>query len=83
MLQRCLAHMKRASNKVSFSSLLQSKSHRPRICRNSSEFLPEVFEVEEQGIVCYTDENGEVICEGYDEGPRFTQQHSDDYSDQR
>ncbi|KAI4329028.1 hypothetical protein L6164_021335 [Bauhinia variegata] len=30
-----------------------------------------VFEDQSQGIVCYTDESGEVICEGYDEGPRF------------
>lgn len=24
--------------------------------------------------MCYEDEKGEVICEGYDEGPRFGQQ---------
>ncbi|KAG7581923.1 hypothetical protein ISN44_As08g015510 [Arabidopsis suecica] len=29
-----------------------------------------VFEDPTQGIICYTDDNGEVICEGYDEGPR-------------
>ncbi|KAF8052481.1 hypothetical protein N665_1555s0006 [Sinapis alba] len=29
-----------------------------------------VFEDPIQGIICYTDDNGEVICEGYDEGPR-------------
>ncbi|KAL0855270.1 hypothetical protein Bca101_060423 [Brassica carinata] len=29
-----------------------------------------VFEDPIQGIICYKDNNGEVICEGYDEGPR-------------
>ncbi|KAL0857580.1 hypothetical protein Bca101_062734 [Brassica carinata] len=29
-----------------------------------------VYEDPVQGIICYTDDNGEVICEGYDEGPR-------------
>jgi len=30
-----------------------------------------VFEDQLRGIVCYRDENGEMICEGYDEGPRL------------
>ncbi|KAK4267135.1 hypothetical protein QN277_023958 [Acacia crassicarpa] len=30
-----------------------------------------VYEDQSEGIVCYQDENGELICEGYDEGPRF------------
>lgn len=38
--------------------------------------LYQVFEDESKGIVCYEDANGEVICEGYDEGPRFSQQNS-------
>ncbi|KAF8048197.1 hypothetical protein N665_2616s0004 [Sinapis alba] len=29
-----------------------------------------VYEDPVQGIICYTDDNGEIICEGYDEGPR-------------
>ncbi|XP_056845144.1 uncharacterized protein LOC130496755 [Raphanus sativus] len=29
-----------------------------------------VYEDPVQGIICYTDDSGEVICEGYDEGPR-------------
>nr|GLL35069.1 uncharacterized protein LOC109192516 [Ipomoea trifida]GMD30378.1 uncharacterized protein LOC109192516 [Ipomoea batatas] len=33
-----------------------------------------VFEDKSKGIVCYRDENGEITCEGYDEGPRFCQQ---------
>lgn len=35
-----------------------------------------MFEDKSNGIVCYKDENGELICEGYDEGPRFSQQIS-------
>ncbi|XP_061356845.1 uncharacterized protein LOC133301241 [Gastrolobium bilobum] len=30
-----------------------------------------VYEDKSQGIVCYQDERGEIICEGYDEGPCF------------
>lgn len=30
-----------------------------------------VFEDKSQGIVCYREDNGEITCEGFDEGPRF------------
>ncbi|KAL5199841.1 hypothetical protein ABZP36_021044 [Zizania latifolia] len=30
-----------------------------------------VFEDQLRGIVCYRDDKGELICEGYDEGPRL------------
>uniref|UniRef100_A0A0D9VLW1 Protein TONSOKU n=1 Tax=Leersia perrieri TaxID=77586 RepID=A0A0D9VLW1_9ORYZ len=30
-----------------------------------------VFEDQVRGVVCYRDDKGEVICEGYDEGPRL------------
>ncbi|KAB1218279.1 hypothetical protein CJ030_MR3G026159 [Morella rubra] len=33
-----------------------------------------VFEDQSNGIICYRDDKGEVICEAYDEGPRFQQQ---------
>ncbi|KAF8697952.1 hypothetical protein HU200_035451 [Digitaria exilis] len=33
-----------------------------------------VFEDQLRGIVCYIDEKGEMICEGYDEGPRLGMQ---------
>ncbi|GMI77835.1 hypothetical protein like AT3G14280 [Hibiscus trionum] len=33
-----------------------------------------VFEDQSAGVICYRDENGEMVCEGYDEGPRFRQQ---------
>ncbi|KAK9030987.1 hypothetical protein V6N11_032385 [Hibiscus sabdariffa] len=32
-----------------------------------------VFEDQSKGLICYRDENGEMVCEGYDEGPRFRQ----------
>ncbi|RDX86870.1 hypothetical protein CR513_31742, partial [Mucuna pruriens] len=33
--------------------------------------IKQVYEDHSQGIVCYQDEHGEIICEGYDEGPCF------------
>ncbi|EEF29434.1 uncharacterized protein LOC8276556 isoform X2 [Ricinus communis] len=39
-------------------------------------FKNKVFENQSEGIICYRDENGEIICEGFDEGPRFHQQLS-------
>ncbi|CAD6212489.1 unnamed protein product [Miscanthus lutarioriparius] len=33
-----------------------------------------VYEDKNTGILCYTDENGELVCEGLDEGPRLTRQ---------
>jgi hypothetical protein len=35
-------------------------------CRNF-----QVFEDQLRGIVCYRDDKGEMVCEGYDEGPRL------------
>ncbi|GMI73008.1 hypothetical protein like AT3G14280 [Hibiscus trionum] len=35
-----------------------------------------VFEDPSHGVICYRDENGEMVCEGYDEGPRFPRQGS-------
>ncbi|WCJ39303.1 hypothetical protein M5689_020301 [Euphorbia peplus] len=37
-------------------------------------FKNKVFENKSEGIICYRDENGEIICEGFDEGPRFLHQ---------
>ncbi|CAM8996882.1 hypothetical protein QQ045_007856 [Rhodiola kirilowii] len=33
-------------------------------------FANKVYEDQMKGIACYIDQNGEIICEGYDEGPR-------------
>ncbi|XP_004303753.1 PREDICTED: uncharacterized protein LOC101293323 [Fragaria vesca subsp. vesca] len=35
----------------------------------------EVFEDHFNGIICYKDARGEIICEGYDEGPRYHHQN--------
>ncbi|XP_024397127.1 uncharacterized protein [Physcomitrium patens] len=32
---------------------------------------PRVFKDESNGIVCYVNEDGEITCEGWDEGPHF------------
>ncbi|KAE8669749.1 Remorin family protein [Hibiscus syriacus] len=37
-------------------------------------FSNKVFEDQSQGVICYRDENGEIVCEGYDEGPRCPRQ---------
>ncbi|KAM3379987.1 hypothetical protein P3S68_005560 [Capsicum galapagoense] len=42
--------------------------------RSTSSQKLKVFEDRSTGIVCYRDENGEITCEGYDEGPRYCQQ---------
>ncbi|XP_002265894.1 uncharacterized protein LOC117922777 [Vitis riparia] len=36
-----------------------------------SSFRNKVFEDQSKGIVCYRDDKGEIVCEGYDEGPRL------------
>ncbi|XP_040376764.1 uncharacterized protein LOC102714154 [Oryza brachyantha] len=47
-------------------------------CSSSNAHLPQpaapvkmVFEDQVRGVVCYRDDKGEVICEGFDEGPRL------------
>ncbi|XP_038709554.1 uncharacterized protein LOC120004315 [Tripterygium wilfordii] len=35
-----------------------------------SSFTNKVFEDRSEGIICYRDDDGEIVCEGYDEGPR-------------
>ncbi|XP_020587414.1 uncharacterized protein LOC110029451 [Phalaenopsis equestris] len=36
-----------------------------------------IFEDKESGVICYRDEQGYLICEGYDEGPRLPWQQLD------
>ncbi|KAI3521311.1 hypothetical protein L2E82_16396 [Cichorium intybus] len=47
------------------------KRSSPPIQIKSTIKLQKVFEDKSSGIVCYKDDKGEVICEGYDEGPRL------------
>lgn len=39
-------------------------------------FLLQVFEDRSNGIICYKDDRGEIICEGFDEGPRYYHQQN-------
>ncbi|KAL7100310.1 hypothetical protein ACP275_09G138700 [Erythranthe tilingii] len=54
-----------SNNHVSVNLQIRSFDHKNK-----------VFEDRSAGIVCYKDENGEIVCEGYDEGPRFHHQIS-------
>ncbi|CAD6339972.1 unnamed protein product [Miscanthus lutarioriparius] len=54
---RASAHGSSSSPRFSFTAVTDKKV--------------QVFEDQLRGIVCYRDENGEMICEGYDEGPRL------------
>ncbi|KAJ1281343.1 hypothetical protein BS78_04G298900 [Paspalum vaginatum] len=38
---------------------------------SSARSIKTVFEDQVRGVVCYRDDRGEVICEGFDEGPRI------------
>ncbi|XP_047158404.1 uncharacterized protein LOC124829025 [Vigna umbellata] len=53
--------LKRASSSSSSSSVV----------RIAASMKNKVYEDRSEGIVCYQDERGEIICEGYDEGPCF------------
>ncbi|KAK1375885.1 Chromodomain-helicase-DNA-binding protein like [Heracleum sosnowskyi] len=69
---------KRVHPKKPFSRLLmftkpQARHQTPLLQINSS-FNNIVFEDPCNGIICHTDENGDMICEGYDEGPRLNHQ---------
>ncbi|XP_011015186.1 PREDICTED: uncharacterized protein LOC105134011 [Populus euphratica] len=62
---------------ASKSRMLKQSSHillkkAPTLLVRSS-LKDKVFENQAEGIVCYRDDSGEIICEGFDEGPRFHQ----------
>lgn len=39
-------------------------------------FCYQVYEEQVMGIICYRDERGEIVCEGYDAGPRYSHHSS-------
>ncbi|XP_068483897.1 uncharacterized protein [Phaseolus vulgaris] len=45
------------------------------VLRITASMKNKVYEDRSEGIVCYQDERGEIICEGYDEGPCFQRNH--------
>ncbi|KAK7397501.1 hypothetical protein VNO78_18676 [Psophocarpus tetragonolobus] len=55
--------------------LMSKRSHVPlkkaSVLRITASIKNKVYEDRSEGIVCYQDEHGEIICEGYDEGPCF------------
>ncbi|CAI0418869.1 unnamed protein product [Linum tenue] len=66
-------------DQLPFSSS-NKKAHKPVgiMIKSSScsSFTNKIFENPVEGIVCYRDKRtGEVICEAYDEGPRFDDLH--------
>lgn len=64
--------MIRASISIDDCSSSESKKK-----ANSVSFTGKVNKVygdKNMGILCCTDENGELVCEGLDEGPRLTRQ---------
>ncbi|KAJ8756207.1 hypothetical protein K2173_024754 [Erythroxylum novogranatense] len=46
----------------------------PLLSVRSSSESKVLFENRSEGILCYRDDDGEIICEGYDEGPRLQKQ---------
>ncbi|QCE13397.1 hypothetical protein DEO72_LG11g390 [Vigna unguiculata] len=48
-----------------------SSSSSSSVVRITASMKNKVYEDRSEGIVCYQDERGEIICEGYDEGPCF------------
>ncbi|WOL06519.1 hypothetical protein Cni_G15253 [Canna indica] len=54
-----------------------SKQTSPSFPSTKSSMLHKVYEDKAMGIICYKDEKGEIICEGYDEGPRYSRHSSD------
>uniref|UniRef100_A0A0E0M782 Uncharacterized protein n=1 Tax=Oryza punctata TaxID=4537 RepID=A0A0E0M782_ORYPU len=61
----------RASMDCSFSG---SESKKVPNSVSFTSKVNKVYEDKSMGILCYTDESGELICEGFDEGPRLTWQ---------
>ncbi|KAL3723554.1 hypothetical protein ACJRO7_035689 [Eucalyptus globulus] len=58
-------------NRVMVLGNSQLPLRRAPAMRIRSSLKNQVFEDRAEGIICYRDENGEIICEGLDEGPRF------------
>ncbi|KAL5224130.1 hypothetical protein ABZP36_010769 [Zizania latifolia] len=63
------------------SSSSESKKAPSSVSFNSK--VNKVYEDKSMGILCYTDESGELICEGLDEGPRLTWQDMEKISKEK
>lgn len=51
--------------------------------RESAAQTPTVFKDESHGIVCHINDDGEIICEGWDEGPHFQPEPEKGYTMRR
>ncbi|XP_014499170.1 uncharacterized protein LOC106760218 [Vigna radiata var. radiata] len=56
---------------ISKPSYIPLKRASSSVVRIAASMKNKVYEDRSEGIVCYQDERGEIICEGYDEGPCF------------
>ncbi|XP_062200960.1 uncharacterized protein LOC133903556 [Phragmites australis] len=68
---------KKSSRTLIGASMDSCSSSESKRVSNSVSFnskVNKVYEDKNMGILCYTDENGELLCEGLDEGPRMTWQ---------
>ncbi|KAK9078394.1 hypothetical protein SSX86_002451 [Deinandra increscens subsp. villosa] len=66
--------IKKTSKSVQMLANKDSPNTSPSCIRvGSSIKIQKVFEDKSRGIVCYLDDNGEITCEGFDEGPRLHQ----------
>ncbi|KAH7683655.1 hypothetical protein IHE45_05G197300 [Dioscorea alata] len=69
------------TNKTLSTVLMLHKDHgkqqskHTNLLSTKSSISIKVYEDQEEGIVCYRDEKGEIVCEGHDEGPRFSQKN--------
>uniref|UniRef100_A0ACD6ADE6 Uncharacterized protein n=1 Tax=Avena sativa TaxID=4498 RepID=A0ACD6ADE6_AVESA len=61
----------RASAAHGCSNPSSSSSSSSRRLSFAAQASNKVFEDQVRGIVCYRDDDGELVCEGYDEGPRL------------
>ncbi|XP_072979695.1 uncharacterized protein [Typha angustifolia] len=62
--------------RITRATMLQNSSRqvtRASIPLRKFPTVKKVFEDQTMGIACYRDESGELVCEGYDEGPRYAQ----------
>ncbi|KAK7258375.1 hypothetical protein RIF29_23948 [Crotalaria pallida] len=70
-IQRYRSFLKYPNSKKLISKLSSIPLRKAPVLRITASIKNKVYEDRSQGIVCYQDENGEITCEGYDEGPCF------------
>ncbi|WVZ73376.1 hypothetical protein U9M48_021688 [Paspalum notatum var. saurae] len=62
---------RKAALRFSTACTAARSSHDHDHLSSSARPIKTVFEDQVRGVVCYRDDRGEVICEGFDEGPRL------------